>query len=111
MSKYGSVWLGVGIVVVLVLAYLVYEVARPKSAERQSVENIKRTEKGQLTARIVPSRMRVRPGEVVSFKLQLVDHSGRTHQIPRSARSGPPPRMTLYDSQGQQIGTYSFRYG
>ncbi len=98
MSRYGSAWLGVGIAVVLVLAYLVYEVARPAGKE-------------QFTARIIPSRTRVRPGEVVSFKLQLVDHNRRTQQIPRSARSGQPPRMTLYDSQGQQIGTYNFRYG
>ena len=79
--------------------------------ERQGVESIKRTEKGQLTARIVPSRRRARPGEIVSFKLELVDSNGQSQRIPASARSGHPPRMTLHDSQGEQIGTYSFRYG
>ncbi len=111
MSRYSSVWLGLGIVVVIAVAYLVYEVARPGSAERQGVESIKRTEKGQFTAQIVASRRRTRPGEIVSFKLELVDSNGRSQRIPASARSGQPPRMTLHDSQGKQIGTYSFRYG
>ena len=80
-------------------------------AEGQGVESVKRTEKGQFTAHIVPSRRRARPGEIVSFKLELVDSNGRSQKIPASARSGQPPRMTLHDSEGKQIGTYSFRYG
>ena len=111
MSKHSIAWLGAGIVVVIVIAYLVYEVGRPKSAERQDVKGIKRTEKGQLTARIVPSRRRARPGDIVSFRLELLDSNGRSQRIPVSARSGQPPRITLYDPQGRQIGTYSFRYG
>lgn len=98
MSKRANLWPGVAVAVAVVLVYLVYEAGTSVGS-------------GPFTARIIPSRLRVRPGQVVSFKLELVDQKGRTHRIPGSARSSPPPRVSLYDSEGQQIGTYEFRYG
>ena len=65
-----------------------------------------------LTAKIITSRRRVHPGGVVEFKFELTDSKGQSHRVPHSGRSGgSAPRLALYDSQGQEIGTYNFRFG
>ena len=98
MSKRASLWPGIAVAAAVVLVYLIYEVGTSVGDR-------------QFTARVIPSRLRARPGQIVSFKLELVDQKGRTHRISSSAKSGPPPQVSLYDSQGQEIGTYGFRYG
>ena len=60
------------------------------------------------TVQLVASSTRVKPGETVQFSLKLVDSNGRTQSIPSS---GSPPQLVLEDSQGREIGVYSFRFG
>ena len=60
------------------------------------------------TANLTISRRRVNPGETVQFGLQLTDSQGRSTPFPRSSRA---PQLVLTDSQGQTIGTYTFRFG
>ena len=65
-----------------------------------------------IKAKIIVSRHRASPGDVVEFKFQLIDANGRSKPIPRSSRSSKSsPRLALYDSEGREIGIYSFRFG
>ena len=65
-----------------------------------------------IEAKITASRHSASPGDVVEFKFKLVYSNGRSKSIPRSLRSGKSnPRLALYDSEGREIGIYSFRFG
>ena len=67
---------------------------------------------GPFTAKIITSRRRVQPGGVVEFKFELINAEGKSHPIPGSrSSSGSNPKLALYDSQGEEIGIYNFRFG
>ncbi len=70
------------------------------------------TADGPITAKIITSRLRVQPGGLIEFKFELINSEGKPHPIPRSrSSSGSNPKLALYDSQGQEIGIYNFRFG
>ena len=98
MRERAKILLVIGVVTALAVIYFLYD-------QNGFVAN------RPLTARIIPSRTRIRAGEVVDFRLDLVDDRGRTHRIPSRARSGQPPQVRLLDSGGTEIGTYKLRYG
>ena len=100
MNSHRSIGLGFLVVAGVVLAWLMMNETTAAAAE------------GPFTAKIIASRNRVQPGGVVDFKFELIDSNGKTQPIPRSGRSGEStPQLALYDSEGQEIGTYSFRFG
>ena len=98
MNRHSRACLRSAVILALLLTYL-------------GQETVALAAEGPFTARIVLSRRRVHPGETVKFGLELIDSEGQSQRIPDSARPGQPPQITLYNSQGQQIGTYSLRYG
>ena len=83
------------IVMALLVAYIGYELAAFAASSSP-------------TANLTISRRRVNPGQTVQFGLQLTDSRGRSKPFPRSSR---PPKLVLTNSQGQTIGTYTFRFG
>ena len=100
MHSHRSIRLGFLVVAGIVLAWLMMNERASAAAD------------GPLTAKIMASRNRVQPGGVVEFKFELIDSNGKLQPIPRSGRSSEStPRFALYDSQGQEIGTYNFRFG
>ena len=100
MNKHRNICLGSLVAAGIVLVCLVVSEMAAAAAD------------GPFTAKIITSRRRVHPGGVVEFKFELMDSKGQSHRVPRSGRSrGSEPRLALYDSQGQEIGTYSFRFG
>ncbi len=87
-------------------------VQQEQKKEKEAVIARLLSEQGPFTATIIASRSRVQPGGVVEFKFELIDSEGKAQSVPQLARSkGLTPRLALYDSQGQEIGTYSFRFG
>ena len=95
MNKHSRFTFAAAFLLVLLAVYVVCELtalAAPSSA----------------TVQLVASSTRVKPGETVQFSLKLVDSNGRTQSIPSS---GSPPQLVLEDSQGREIGVYSFRFG
>ena len=100
MNSHRSISLGFLAVAGIVLVWLVITEIPAAAAD------------GPFTAKIITSRNRVQPGGLVEFKFELINSEGKAHPIPRSGRSGgSSPRLALYDSQGQEIGTYNFRFG
>ena len=87
------------IVVLAALAFLIVYV---------SYELVSSAATSSATVQLVASRTRVKPGETIQFSLKLVDSRGRSQSIPRS---GQPPQLVLTDSQGRQVGKFSFRFG
>ena len=87
-------------------------VQKEQKKEKEAVIARILSQQGPFTATIIASRSRVQPGGLVEFKFELIDSKGKSQTIPRSGRSsGSTPRLALYDSQGQEIGTYNFRFG
>ncbi len=63
-------------------------------------------------ARVKPSRTHALPGDPVDLELQLFDAEGHAYGAPQSGRTGEvPPGFIVYDSQGNEIGTYKFEFG
>ena len=95
MNRHSGFTLACIVVVALVAVYVGYELAAFAASSSS-------------TANLTISRRRVHPGETVEFGLKLVDSQGRSKSFPRSGR---PPQLVLEDAQGQNIGTYNFRFG
>ncbi len=100
MNKHRTIRLGVLIVVGIGLSCFTKSVLSETAADKP------------ITAKIIASRHRVEPGGVVEFKFALINAEGKPHAIPRSrSSSGSNPKLALYDSQGEEIGIYNFRFG
>ena len=100
MNSHRSVRLGFLIATGVVLAWLVMSETTAAAAE------------GPFAAKIIASRNRVQPGGLVEFKFELINAEGKSHPIPRSGSlAGSNPKLALYDSQGEEIGIYNFRFG
>ncbi len=87
-------------------------VQKEQKKEKEAVIARILSQQGPFTATIIASRSRVQPGGVVEFKFALINAEGKPHAIPRSrSSSGSNPKLALYDSQGEEIGIYNFRFG
>jgi hypothetical protein len=65
-----------------------------------------------FTAKVTPSKLRVRPGERIRFNLEITDAKGVSCGVPRPTRgSGETPRLNLTDEDGRIVGKYAFEYG
>ena len=100
MHSHRSIRLGFLVVAGIVLVWLVITEISAAAADQP------------ITAKIITSRHRVQPGGLVEFKFELINAEGKSHAIPRSrSSSGSNPKLALYDSQGEEIGIYNFRFG
>ena len=129
MNSHRSIRLGFLIAVAAALAWVVItkpavletftaRLLAPKTRVRKEQKKEKEariarilSQQGPFTATIIASRSRVQPGGIVEFKFELIDSAGKAQSVSRLARrSGLTPQLALYDSQGQEIGTYSFQF-
>ena len=127
MNSHRSVRLGFLIAIAVALAWVVItkpavletftaRVLAPKTRvqkkQTDAFSDSTLSQQGPFTARIIASRGRVQPGGIVDFKFELIDSEGRAQSVVGLTRhSGLTPQLALYDSQGQEIGTYSFQFG